>query len=151
MRFLSLRKGKDVMNSNEIQNVLPHRYPFLLVDRVLETTETSIKALKNVSVNENIFTGHFPEKHVYPGVLIVESLAQAGAILLLSLEANKGKIAYLVGIDNFKFRKQVIPGDTINLEVTLVKIKGMVGVADCIATVDGAMCAKGTIKFAIND
>lgn len=139
------------MNSNEIQNILPHRYPFLLVDKVIETSDTTLKAIKNVSVNEPIFTGHFPQKHVYPGVLIVESLAQAGAILLLSLEANKGKIAYLVGIDNFKFRKQVIPGDTIHLEVSLVKMKGMMGVAECLATVDGTMCAKGTIKFAIND
>lgn len=139
------------MNSNDIQKILPHRYPFLLVDRVLETSDTTIKAIKNISLNEPIFTGHFPDKHVYPGVLIVESLAQAGAILLLSLEVNKGKIAYLVGLEDFKFRQQVIPGDTLNLEVTLVKMKGMMGVADCLATVDGKMCAKGTIKFAIND
>lgn len=139
------------MNSNDIQKILPHRYPFLLVDRVVETSDTTIKAIKNISVNEPIFTGHFPEKHVYPGVLIVESLAQAGAILLLSLEANKGKIAYLVGLDDFKFRQQVIPGDTLDLQVTLVKMKGMMGVADCVASVAGKMCAKGTIKFAIND
>lgn len=139
------------MNSNEIQNILPHRYPFLLVDKVMATTDTSITAIKNISVNEPIFTGHFPQKHVYPGVLIVESLAQAGAILLLSMENNKGKIAYLVGIDEFKFRHQVVPGDTLKLEVTLTKMKGMVGIASCVASVDDTLCAKGTIKFAIHD
>ena len=139
------------MNSNEIQNILPHRYPFLLVDKVVATNEKSIIAIKNISVNEQIFTGHFPQKHVYPGVLIVESLAQAGAILLLSMESNKGKIAYLVGIDDFKFKRQVVPGDTLKLEVTLTKMKGMIGIASCVASVDDVVCAKGIIKFAIND
>ena len=140
-----------ILNSNDIQKIIPHRYPFLLVDQVLEMTETSIKALKNVSVNEMHFLGHFPQKHVMPGVLIAEALAQAGAIVLLSKDEFKGKLAYFVGIDNFKFRRQVIPGDTIILEVELVKLKSIMGVAEAVATVNGEVCAKGTLKFAIQD
>ncbi|MEG0328169.1 MAG: 3-hydroxyacyl-ACP dehydratase FabZ [Erysipelothrix sp.] len=140
-----------MLNSNEIQQIIPHRYPFLLVDRVLEMDETSITAIKNVSVNEMQFMGHFPEKHVMPGVLITEALAQAGAIVLLSKEENKGKIAYFVGIDNFKFRKQVTPGDQLILHVELVKLKSIMGIAEAKATVNGEVCASGTIKFAIGE
>ncbi|WP_223151052.1 3-hydroxyacyl-ACP dehydratase FabZ [Erysipelothrix inopinata] len=140
-----------MLNSNEIQQIIPHRYPFLLVDRVLEMDETSITAIKNVSVNEMQFMGHFPEKHVMPGVLITEALAQAGAIVLLSKEEYKGKIAYFVGIDNFKFRKQVTPGDQLILNVELVKLKSIMGIAEAKATVNGEVCASGTIKFAIGE
>lgn len=139
------------MNSNDIQKIIPHRYPFLLVDQVLEMDETSIKAIKNVSVNEMHFLGHFPEKHVMPGVLITEALAQAGAITLLSKPEFKGKIAYFVGIDKFKFLRQVIPGDTLVLEVNLIKLKSIMGIAEAVASVNGEVCAKGIIKFAIND
>lgn len=139
------------MNSNDIQKIIPHRYPFLLVDQVLEMDETSIKAIKNVSVNEMHFLGHFPEKHVMPGVLITEALAQAGAITLLSKPEFKGKIAYFVGIDKFKFSRQVIPGDTLVLDVKLIKLKSIMGIAEAVATVNGEVCAKGIIKFAIND
>lgn len=144
-------RRKEMLNSNEIQQIIPHRYPFLLVDRVLEMDETSITAIKNVSVNEMQFMGHFPEKHVMPGVLITEALAQAGAIVLLSKEENKGKIAYFVGIDNFKFRKQVTPGDQLILHVELVKLKSIMGIAEAKATVNGEVCASGTIKFAIGE
>ncbi len=140
-----------IMNSNDIQKIIPHRYPFLLVDQVLEMDETSIKAIKNVSVNEMHFLGHFPEKHVMPGVLITEALAQAGAITLLSKPEFKGKIAYFVGIDKFKFLRQVIPGDTLVLEVNLIKLKSIMGIAEAVASVNGEVCAKGIIKFAIND
>ena len=140
-----------ILNSNDIQKIIPHRYPFLLVDKVIEMDDTSIKAIKNVSVNEMHFMGHFPQKHVMPGVLITEALAQAGAIVLLSKDEYKGKIAYFVGIDNFKFRKQVIPGDTLVLEVKLVKLKSIMGIAEAVAYVDGEVCAMGTLKFAIND
>lgn len=140
-----------IMNSNDIQKIIPHRYPFLLVDQVLEMDETSIKAIKNVSVNEMHFLGHFPEKHVMPGVLITEALAQAGAITLLSKPEFKGKIAYFVGIDKFKFSRQVIPGDTLVLDVKLIKLKSIMGIAEAVATVNGEVCAKGIIKFAIND
>lgn len=140
-----------IMNSNDIQKIIPHRYPFLLVDQVLEMDEVSIKAIKNVSVNEMHFLGHFPEKHVMPGVLIAEALAQAGAITLLSKPEFKGKIAYFVGIDKFKFMRQVIPGDRLVLEVKLIKLKSIMGIAEAVASVDGEVCAKGIIKFAIND
>lgn len=140
-----------IMNSNDIQKIIPHRYPFLLVDQVIEMGESSIKAIKNVSANEMHFVGHFPEKHVMPGVLIVEALAQAGAIVLLSKEEYRGKIAYFVGIDNFKFRRQVVPGDTLELSVELVKLKSIMGIAEAKASVNGELCASGTLKFAIND
>lgn len=140
-----------LLNSNDIQKIIPHRYPFLLVDQVLEMDETSIVAIKNVSVNEMQFLGHFPEKHVMPGVLITEALAQAGAIVLLSKEEYKDKIAYFVGIDKFKFRRQVVPGDQLVLKVNLIKLKSIMGVAEAVATVNDEVCAKGIIKFAIND
>lgn len=139
------------LNSNQIMEIIPHRYPFLLVDRVDEMDETSIKAIKAVSANEMHFLGHFPEHHVMPGVLIVEALAQAGAIVLLSREEFKGKIAFFAGIDKMKFRRQVVPGDVITLEVNLVKIKGPVGIADAVCTVDGEVCASGTLKFAVGN
>lgn len=138
-----------LMNSNDIQKIIPHRYPFLLVDAVKEMNETSITAIKNVSANEMHFMGHFPEKHVMPGVLIAEALAQAGAIVLLSKEEFKGKIAYFVGIDNFKFKKQVVPGDTLELCVELTKMKSFLGIAEAKALVNGEVVASGTIKFAI--
>lgn len=138
-----------LMNSNDIQKIIPHRYPFLLVDAVKEMDETSIIAIKNVSVNEMHFLGHFPQKHVMPGVLITEALAQAGAIVLLSKEEFKGKIAYFVGIDNFKFKKQVVPGDSLELHVQLTKMKSILGIAEAKAFVNKEVVASGTIKFAI--
>lgn len=140
-----------ILNSNQIQEIIPHRYPFLLVDQVLEMDENSITAIKAVTGNEMHFMGHFPEKHVMPGVLIVESLAQAGAIVLLSKEEFKGKIAYFVGIDKMRFQRQVIPGDLLTLKVELIKIKGPVGIAKAVAFVGSEVCARGEIKFAIGD
>ena len=140
-----------IMNSNDIQKIIPHRYPFLLVDKVLEMDEDSILAVKAVSANEVHFMGHFPQKHVMPGVLIVECLAQAGAIVLLSKEEFKGKIAYFVGIDKMRFKRQVIPGDLLTLKVDLIKIKGPIGVAKAVAMVEGEVCALGEIKFAIGE
>ena len=140
-----------ILNSNDIQKIIPHRFPFLLVDKVMEMDENKITAIKAVSVNEAHFQGHFPEKHVMPGVLIVECLAQAGAIVLLSKEEFKGKIAYFVGIDKMRFKRQVIPGDLLTLEVELIKIKGPMGVAKATASVEGEVCARGEIKFAIGD
>lgn len=138
-----------MLNSNEIQKIIPHRYPFLLVDKVVEMDETSIKAIKNISANEMQFMGHFPEHHVYPGVLIMESLAQAGAVVLLSKSEFKGKIAYFAGMDKVKFRQQVVPGDQLELHVALTRIKGSIGIADAKATVDGKVVASGVLKFAV--
>ncbi len=140
-----------ILNSNQIQEIIPHRFPFLLVDQVLEMDENSIVAIKAVSANESHFLGHFPQKHVMPGVLIVEALAQAGAIVLLSKPEFKGKIAFFVGIDKMRFKRQVIPGDVITLKVDLLKIKGPIGVAKAVALVGDEVCASGEIKFAIGD
>lgn len=138
------------LNSNQIQEIIPHRYPFLLVDRVLEMEPGKFcKAIKNVSANEMQFLGHFPQEHVMPGVLIVEALAQTGAIIILSQEENKGKIAYFAGIDKCKFKQKVIPGDQLLLEVEIIKQKGPIGVGTAIATVNGKVAVTAELKFAI--
>ena len=139
-----------ILDSNEIQKILPHRYPFLLVDRI-EEMEPGVRALgiKCVTANEMQFLGHFPEQHVMPGVLIVEALAQTGAVAILSLEENKGKIALFTGIKNAKFRRQVVPGDVLTLESEVIKMRGPLGVAKALATVDGEKACECEITFAI--
>lgn len=143
------KMAEVLLNSNQIQEIIPHRYPFLLVDQVLEMDETSVVAKKNVTANEMQFMGHFPQKHVMPGVLICEALAQAGAVLLLSKEEYKGKIAFFAGMDKVKFKKQVIPGDTLILKMELIKIKGPVGIGEAKAYVDDKLVCSGELKFAI--
>lgn len=137
-----------MLDINEIKKILPHRYPFLLVDRI-EEMEPGVKAVgyKNVTVNEPFFQGHFPEYPVMPGVLLIEALAQVGAVAILSLEENKGKLAFFGGIKNAKFRKQVVPGDVVRLETEIIKCKGPMGVGKAIATVDGKMAAEAEISF----
>ncbi|MDC7243029.1 MAG: 3-hydroxyacyl-ACP dehydratase FabZ [Sphaerochaetaceae bacterium] len=139
-----------ILNSNEIQEIIPHRYPFLLIDKVIEL-EPGIRAvaIKNVTVNEHIFTGHYKTEHVVPGVLIVEALAQTGAVTILSMEENKGKLVYFAGIDKCKFRRKVIPGDQLVLETHVIKTKGNFGIAEGTATVDGEVACKATLKFAL--
>jgi 3-hydroxyacyl-[acyl-carrier-protein] dehydratase len=140
------------MNINEIKKIIPHRYPFLLIDAVdeLEPGKRAV-GIKNVTVNEPFFQGHFPDRPIMPGVLIVEALAQVGAVAVLSLPENDGKLALFTGIDNFRFRRQVVPGDTLRLEIEMIKIKGPVGRARAAATVDGCIAAEGTIIFALVD
>lgn len=139
-----------MLDINEIKKIIPHRYPFLLVDRV-EEMEPGVKAVgyKNVTANEPFFQGHFPEYPVMPGVLLIEALAQVGAVAILSLEENKGKLAFFGGIKNAKFRKQVVPGDVVKLETEIIKCKGPMGVGKAIATVDGKMAAEAEISFMI--
>lgn len=138
------------LNSNEIKEIIPHRYPFLMVDRIIDGEEGKwAKGIKNVSQNEEYFNGHFPDHHVMPGVLIIEALAQVGAISILSLEENKGKIAFFAGIKNARFRRQVVPGDQIVLECTLEKMRGSIGIGKAVAKVDGEICASGELTFAI--
>ena len=138
------------LNSNEIQKIIPHRYPFLLIDRIIDLVPgVSAIAIKNVTANEHIFTGHFPNEHVLPGVLIVEALAQTGAVTILSMEEYKGKIAYFAGIDKCKLKKKVIPGDTMQLESKVVKRLGHLGIAEGIATVNGEVVCEAVLKFAI--
>ena len=128
----------------------PHKYPMLLVDKVIELEEGKrIVAVKNVTANEPFFQGHFPGNPIMPGVLITESLAQTGAIMLLSMEENKGKLGVFTGINNFKFRKQVVPGDTLILEAELTQYRHGMGKANVKATVEGAVAAMGEISFAV--
>ncbi|WP_020396771.1 3-hydroxyacyl-ACP dehydratase FabZ [Thiolinea disciformis] len=140
------------MNVNEIKNFLPHRYPFLLVDRVLELEEGKyIKAIKNVTHNEPYFTGHFPDKPIMPGVLILEALAQATGLLgfrTVSSQPQPDTLYMLVAIDNARFKRQVEPGDQLVLEATLLKRKGIMWVFDTKATVDGQIAASAEIMCA---
>ncbi|MCI5623556.1 MULTISPECIES: 3-hydroxyacyl-ACP dehydratase FabZ [Anaerostipes] len=139
-----------MLDIKEIMSIIPHRSPFLLVDRVEEMeVGKRIVAKKCVSYNEPFFTGHFPQEPVMPGVLIIEALAQAGAVCALSAEENKGKIAFLGGVNKAKFRGKVVPGDVLTLEVEMVKIKGPVGVGKGTAKVDGKVVASGEITFMI--
>lgn len=148
--LLYLKGGRKIMNSNEIEKIIPHRYPFLLVDKILSLDPgKSVKALKNVTANEMFFMGHFPKEHVMPGVLIVESLAQAGAVALLSEEKFKGKTAYFAGIDNCRFKRKVVPGDTLILELEITKLKGLIGKGTAKATVDGELAVSLEMTFAI--
>lgn len=138
------------MDIREIQEVLPHRYPFLLIDRVEEVVPgKKAVAIKNVTMNEYFFQGHFPQEQVMPGVLIIEALAQTGAVAVLSLEENKGKIAYFAGIDKAKFRQKVVPGDVLKLEVDLIKVKGPAGVGKAIATVKDKKVCEAEITFIV--
>lgn len=138
-----------MLDNKQIQEIIPHRYPFLLVDKVLEMGDGKAKGIKNVTANEPFFQGHFPGNPIMPGVLIVESLAQVGAVLALSMEENKGKLAVFTGMNNFKFRRQVKPGDTLLLEVELGSFRHGMGKASAKATVEGEVAAIGEIGFAI--
>ena len=141
-----------VYNSDQIKEILPHRYPFLLVDRIEEIIDNKIViAKKCLSVNEPFFQGHFPQKAVMPGVLMLEAMAQAGACLLLSQEENKGKIAFFAGVKNAKFRGVVTPGDVIEIRVELDKIKMGIGFANGVITVDGKKVCEAEISFAIGE
>ncbi len=143
---------ETIMDITTIQSILPHRYPFLLVDKITELEEGKrIKGIKNVTANEEFFNGHFPGKPIMPGVLITEALAQVGAVMLLGMEENKGKIGVFTGINNFKFRRQVIPGDVLELNAELLQYRHGMGKATVKATVDGQVAAMGEISFAVID
>lgn len=137
------------MDINQIKEILPHRYPFLLIDRVISIDGNKIVAIKNVTANENYFQGHFPIEPVIPGVLIIEALAQTGAVAILSKDEFKGKIAYFAGIDKAKFRRKVVPGDTLRLEVELTKLRGRAGVGYGIAYVDDKKVCEGELTFMV--
>ncbi len=138
------------LDSVAIRSIIPHRFPFLLVDRVdeLEPGQRAV-GIKNVTANEQFFQGHFPDYPVMPGVLIVEAIAQVGAVTLLSMDEYTGKIAFFAGIDNVRFKRQVKPGDTLRMEVELKQIRRGIGSGSGIATVDGEVACKGDFMFAI--
>ena len=133
-----------------IRKIIPHRYPFLLVDRVLEfTPEGEILGYKNVTMNEPFFQGHFPGKPIMPGVLIIEALAQLGAVFILSKPENHGRLAFLLGVDGAKFRRPVVPGDRLDLKLTDLRIKTSFGKVHGIASVNGQVAAEVDISFAL--
>lgn len=140
----------SVYTAKEIMDILPHRYPFLMIDSI-EELEPGVRAVgrKCVSVNEPYFQGHFPGNPVMPGVLIMEALAQVGAVAMLSLPEWKGKTAYFAGIDKARFRRKVMPGDVLMLEMTVIKVKGSVGIGKAVATVNGEKAAEAELTFAI--
>ncbi len=139
-----------VLDKEGIKNIIPQREPFLMIDEVEEYVPgESATAYKHVDESEYYFKGHFPGNPIMPGVLIVESLAQTGAVAILSMEENKGRNALFGGIDKIRFKKQVVPGDTLKLEVKIIKRKGPIGIGEAIATVDGKVAAKGELTFAV--
>lgn len=138
------------LDSVAIRKILPHRYPFLLVDRVIEITpgERAV-GIKNVTANEEFFQGHFPEYPVMPGVLIVEAMAQVGGVALLCQEEHQGKMALFAGINNIRFKRQVKPGDVLRMEVQLGTFRRGIGTGSAVATVDGEVACKGELMFAL--
>lgn len=142
----------SVYTAKEIMEIIPHRHPFMLIDTI-EELDQGVRALgkKCVSFNEPYFAGHFPGNPVMPGVLIIEALAQVGAVAILGLPEWKGKTAYFVGIDKCRFKQKVHPGDVLMLETKIIKVKGSIGVGEATATVDGKVAAKAELTFAIGD
>ena len=140
-----------MITNAEIQKMLPHKYPMLLVDRVTEINDNKIEGIKNVTANEPFFTGHFPGVPIMPGVLIIEALAQLSGLLLLSKEENSKKLGVLTGADKFKFRKQVTPGDTLKLKSEITAFRHSLAKATVKAYVDDELAASGEISFALVD
>ena len=136
------------LSNLDIQKIIPHRFPFLLVDKIVEM-EWGKRAvgIKNVTANEPFFQGHFPDLPVMPGVLIVEAIAQVGAVAVLGMPENKGKLAFFAGLDEVRFKRQVVPGDTLRLEVTLTRVRGSFGQGEGVATVDGELACRGQFMF----
>lgn len=139
------------LNSNQIQEILPHRYPFLLVDKITECVPgQSATGIKCVTANEMHFLGHFPQKHVMPGVLILEALAQTGAVAILTEEENKGKIVLFGGVKSARFKRQVVPGDVLELNCEIIARRGPVGIGKATAKVDGSVAVVAELTFAID-
>ena len=141
-----------MLDARQIQEIIPHRYPMLLVDRILELEPgVRVVGIKNVSHGDAFFVGHFPGYPVMPGVLIVEALAQVGAVALLQMPEHRGKLVFFAGIDGVRFKRQVVPGDVLRLEVELGKLRRGFGSGSATATVDGQLAAQGQLLFAVGD
>jgi len=137
------------LSVQEIQDILPHRFPFLLVDKVYMTQEGMVTGIKNVTVNEWFFQGHYPGRPIMPGVLILESMAQVGATMMMNMEKFRGCVPYFASLDKVRFRRPVQPGDQLVMEVTLLKMKGGVGKLKGVAKVNGIVVAEGEIGFSL--
>lgn len=140
----------STLSNIEIQEIIPHRFPFLLVDKIIEM-EWGKRAvgIKNVTANEPFFSGHFPGYPVMPGVLMIEAIAQVGAVAVLGMPENKGKLAFFAGVDEVRFKRQVVPGDVLRIEVTLTRVRGPIGQGTGEITVEGQLACKGSFMFAI--
>lgn len=139
-----------ILSATEIQEIIPHRYPMLLVDRIIELEPMKrAVGIKNVSINEHFFLGHFPQKPVMPGVIILEAMAQVGGVAMLYPEEYRGKLAFFAGMDRVKFRKPVTPGDQLYMVAEIIKLRGSIGKVWAEASVDGQVVAEAEFLFAL--
>ncbi|WP_373599843.1 3-hydroxyacyl-ACP dehydratase FabZ [Paraclostridium bifermentans] len=139
-----------MLNIDQIKELIPHRYPFLLVDKIVELEEgKKAVGIKNVTANEPFFQGHFPDYPIMPGVLIVEAMAQVGAVAMMSIDENKGKLGVFAGIDKVRFKKEVRPGDTLRMEVEMVSLRRNIGKANASAYVGEELACSGELMFAL--
>jgi UDP-3-O-[3-hydroxymyristoyl] N-acetylglucosamine deacetylase/3-hydroxyacyl-[acyl-carrier-protein] dehydratase len=147
---VSIPKGESVLDINDVLKILPHRYPFLLVDRVVDFEgDTKCTGVKNVTINEPFFPGHFPGHPIMPGVLQLEAMAQVSSVLMLRKPENAGKIGYFMSADSVKWRRPVLPGDTLFIEAEVIKIRGSIGQTRCRCLVNGEVVSEGELKFAL--
>jgi UDP-3-O-[3-hydroxymyristoyl] N-acetylglucosamine deacetylase/3-hydroxyacyl-[acyl-carrier-protein] dehydratase len=147
---VDLPVGEAVLDIEDVMKMLPHRHPFLLVDRIIKFEgDSKCVGVKNVTINEPFFPGHFPDHPIMPGVLQVEAMAQVGSILMLRKPENQGKIGYFMSADKVKFRKPVLPGDTLLIEAEVLKVRGSIGQTFCRCLVNGVVVSEGELKFAL--